>query len=73
LYKLVADADVLVTNYHPSVLADLRMTYDELATGYRVEGALSLTPGTVQPSDIGQLREFLLAVERHLDRRLEVP
>ncbi len=51
----------------------LTLTYDELATGYRVEGALSLTPGTVQPSDIGQLREFLLAVERHLDRRLEVP
>lgn len=56
LCKLVADADVLVTNYHPSVLADLRMTYDELAklnpklvyahaTGYGEKGAEAEKPG----------------------------
>jgi hypothetical protein len=49
------------------------LTYDEKATGYLVEGSFSLTPGIVQGSEIGELREFLLAVERHMERRLEVP
>ncbi len=30
LYRLVRDADVFVTNYHPSVLAKLHLTWDEL-------------------------------------------
>jgi formyl-CoA transferase len=30
LYKLAADADVLVTNYHPSVLAKLGMRWEDL-------------------------------------------
>jgi crotonobetainyl-CoA:carnitine CoA-transferase CaiB-like acyl-CoA transferase len=56
LYKLVADADVLVTNYHPSVLVALGMTYDELArlnsrliyahaTGYGDKGPEAEKPG----------------------------
>jgi hypothetical protein len=51
----------------------LTLTYDATATGYRVEGSFGLVSGTVQASDIGELREFLLAVERHMERRLEVP
>jgi hypothetical protein len=51
----------------------LALTYDAKATGYRVEGSFSLTPGMVQASEIGELRKFLLAVERHMERRLEVP
>src|SRR5688572_16322788 len=31
LRRLVADSDVFVTNYHPSVLAAFRATWDELA------------------------------------------
>jgi crotonobetainyl-CoA:carnitine CoA-transferase CaiB-like acyl-CoA transferase len=56
LRKLVAGADVLVTNYHPSVLAALGMTYDEIAplnprliyahaTGYGEKGAEAEKPG----------------------------
>lgn len=56
LYKLVADADVLVTNYHPSVLVALGMTYDEIAprnprliyahaTGYGEKGPEAEKPG----------------------------
>jgi len=51
----------------------LTLTYETLPTGYRVEGTFSLKPGIVPPSEIRELREFLLAVERHLGRRLEVP
>jgi hypothetical protein len=56
-----------------SPFGQLALTYQGLATGYRVDGAFSLTPGMVQASDTRELREFLLAVERHLGRRLEVP
>jgi crotonobetainyl-CoA:carnitine CoA-transferase CaiB-like acyl-CoA transferase len=56
LRKLVADADVLVTNYHPSVLSALGMTYDEIAplnprliyahaTGYGEKGPEAEKPG----------------------------
>ena len=56
LRKLVVDADVMVTNYHPSVLSDLGMTYDELsplnprliyahATGYGEKGPEVEKPG----------------------------
>ena len=49
--------------------------------GHRLTLPLSLSatssatdlPGIVQGSEIGELREFLLAVERHMERRLEVP
>jgi crotonobetainyl-CoA:carnitine CoA-transferase CaiB-like acyl-CoA transferase len=56
LYALVRDSDVLVTNYHPSVLKALGMTYDEIAplnprlvyahaTGYGEKGAEAEKPG----------------------------
>jgi crotonobetainyl-CoA:carnitine CoA-transferase CaiB-like acyl-CoA transferase len=31
LLDMVRDADIFITNYHPSVLADLRITYEELS------------------------------------------
>ena len=43
------------------------------AQGYRVEGLLHLEPGLVEAGDVLDLREFLVAVERHLERRLESP
>jgi len=56
LRRMVADADVLVTNYHPSVLRAFRATYEELAplnprliyayaTGYGECGAEVEKPG----------------------------
>jgi hypothetical protein len=51
----------------------LDLTYSERATGYRVEGKLTLIPGLVQPSQADALRDFLVAVERNLDAKLEVP
>lgn len=55
-HDLVRDADVFVTNFHPSVLEDLGLTYDELqainerliyahATGYGEEGPDVEQPG----------------------------
>jgi len=55
-YQLVRDADVLVTNYHPSVVSSLGMTYEELArmnqrliyahaTGYGERGDEAERPG----------------------------
>jgi hypothetical protein len=41
--------------------------------GYEVNGRLRLAPGVVAADDVGELREFLVAVERHLGRRLEAP
>ncbi len=41
--------------------------------GYRIEGRLHLEPGLVDAEDVDDLRDFLVAVERHLDRRLEAP
>jgi crotonobetainyl-CoA:carnitine CoA-transferase CaiB-like acyl-CoA transferase len=56
LYKLVRGADVLVTNYHPSVVSALGMTYEQLAelnprliyahaTGYGESGEEAEKPG----------------------------
>jgi crotonobetainyl-CoA:carnitine CoA-transferase CaiB-like acyl-CoA transferase len=56
LLALVSGADVFITNYHPSVLADLRLRYEDLAplnprlvyahaTGYGEEGAEVEKPG----------------------------
>ncbi len=41
--------------------------------GYTVTGFLHLEPGLVEAADYDALREFLVAVERHLQRRLEAP
>jgi len=56
ILDLVRDADVLITNFHPSVLNDLRITYDELSainprliyahgTGYGEKGEEVEKPG----------------------------
>ena len=67
----------------PSVLAppvDLETPYGKLRLdfraqplGYRVEGFLHLESGLVEAAEYHDLRDFLVAVERHLQRRLEVP
>jgi tetratricopeptide (TPR) repeat protein len=67
----------------PSVLAppvDLETPYGTLRLdlrpqplGYRVEGFLHLEPGLVEAAEYRELRDFLVAVERHLQRRLEAP
>ena len=51
----------------------LRIDYRAKNKGYHVEGFLHLEPGLVEAEDVGDLREFLIAVERHLGRRLESP
>ncbi len=43
------------------------------AQGYRIEGFLHLEPGLVGAGEVVDMREFLVAVERHLERRLESP
>jgi hypothetical protein len=59
---------------------ELRTPYGELAidstpeaTGYRVTGSFRLQPGVVAAADADGLRRFLVEVERHLGRPLEVP
>jgi transglutaminase-like putative cysteine protease len=51
----------------------LRITWEEMSDGYRVEGALRFEPGLVAAEEVDELREFLVAVERHLGRLLEAP
>jgi transglutaminase-like putative cysteine protease len=51
----------------------LRVEVHAQAQGYRVEGLLHLEPGLVEAGEVVDMREFLVAVERHLDRRLESP
>jgi transglutaminase-like putative cysteine protease/Tfp pilus assembly protein PilF len=51
----------------------LWLKFTSEARGYRVDGELHLEAGLVQPEEVKALREFLVAVERHLERPLEVP
>jgi hypothetical protein len=51
----------------------LHIDFEALSSGYRVKGRLHLDPGLVGAADVAGLREFLIAVERHLDRPLESP
>jgi hypothetical protein len=51
----------------------LRITPQPLSGGYRIDGSLSFEPGLVAAEDVGELREFLVTVERHLGRKLEAP
>jgi transglutaminase-like putative cysteine protease len=44
-----------------------------LSSGYKVDGVLRFKPGIVDAAEVDELREFLVAVERHLGRRLEAP
>jgi transglutaminase-like putative cysteine protease len=51
----------------------LRVEINAQAMGYRVEGFLHLEAGLIEAREVVDLREFLIAVERHLGRRLESP
>lgn len=51
----------------------LRITAKIHSEGYEVNGELRFKPGMVEARDVDDLREFLVAVERHLGRRLEAP
>ena len=51
----------------------LDLHIESTVTAVIVEGRLALTPGVVAASEASELRDFLLGVERALDRRLEVP
>ncbi len=65
-------------NLPPPVTLDTRfgalhIEIEQLVSGYRVAGRLHVKPGLVAASDVSQLREFLVTVERHLSRPLESP
>ena len=64
----LSEAVVLDTDY-----GSLRIETHTQALGYRVEGFLHLEPGLIEAREVGDLRDFLIAVERHLGRRLESP
>jgi hypothetical protein len=51
----------------------LQITPKRLSNGYRVDGFLHLEPGLYAAEEVDGLREFLVTVERHLERRLEAP
>jgi Tfp pilus assembly protein PilF len=51
----------------------LRIEIQAEEMGYRVEGFLHLESGLFTAEDVAELRQFLVAVERHLNRRLESP
>ena len=51
----------------------LKIEFEAGSSGYLVRGLLHIEPGLIAAADVAGLREFLIAVERHLDRRLESP
>jgi hypothetical protein len=51
----------------------LEVSPKELSSGYRVDGSLHLEAGVYDAEEVGGLREFLVTVERHLEKRLEAP
>jgi transglutaminase-like putative cysteine protease len=51
----------------------LDLQYENLGRGYRVTGAFRLSPGMVEAEATPAFRRFLVDVERHLARPLEVP
>jgi Tfp pilus assembly protein PilF len=51
----------------------LHISPKPLSEGYRIDGLLRFEPGIVAADDVDELRGFLVAVERHLERRLEAP
>ena len=62
----------------PSVVLDtqfgkLSLDYEVSGSGYVVTGFFQLEAGTVTAGDAPQLRQFLVDVERHLRRPLEIP
>ena len=51
----------------------LHITTKSLSNGYKVDGSLHFESGTYDAEEVGGLREFLVTVERLLERRLEAP
>jgi len=51
----------------------LSLQVKELEKGYVVEGEFTLHPTLIPPAEYGELRDFLISVERHLRRPLELP
>jgi len=51
----------------------LHISPKSLSGGYRIDGLLRFEPGIVAAADVDALREFLVTVERHLERRVEAP
>jgi hypothetical protein len=56
-----------------SEFGSLRIEYEELSSGYRIEGLLHFEHGLIDADKTDGLREFLVAVERILGRKLEAP
>ncbi len=51
----------------------LRVELASESSGYRVDGFFHFRPGLTAAEDVGELRDFLVEVERQLERRLESP
>jgi transglutaminase-like putative cysteine protease len=51
----------------------LQIDYQDTGAGYSVDGTFKLRPTLVAAADAAALRTFLVEVERHLQRQLEVP
>ena len=56
-----------------TAFGSLHIVPKETSKGYRIDGMLHFESGLVDAEDVDELREFLVAVERHLGRRLEAP
>jgi hypothetical protein len=56
-----------------TAFGSLRITPMVDSDGYQVEGSLRFESGLVAAENVDRLRQFLVAVERHLGRRLEAP
>ena len=51
----------------------LRIATTVQSDGYEVRGRLQFEPGLIEADQVDEFRNFLVAVERHLGRRLEAP
>jgi hypothetical protein len=51
----------------------LKIEAEDRETGYSLKGLLHLEPGLLEADDVNAYRQFLVTVERHLERRLESP
>jgi Tfp pilus assembly protein PilF len=51
----------------------LRITSKSLSNGYQIHGLLHFESGIYPAEEVAGMREFLVTVERHLEKRLEAP
>ena len=51
----------------------LKIEAEDRETGYSLKGLLHLEPGLLEADEVSAYRQFLVTVERHLERRLESP